>query len=103
VKLEMRPNPFPANVVDFASSMSEALLGGGGLAGQIVALLDQPLIAGPALIEAVAIAGSFAASQTWPHISYHVTECVPGMTSVQHASAHLTTLCRTVTARRAAV
>jgi hypothetical protein len=80
------------------------LVSQGGLAQQILALLTHPMVAGPALVEAVNIAIKFFDTNPpmLPHISYDVIDALPGRSSVAVAVNHLNSIAAATPARTAA-
>lgn len=86
--------------------ITAVLTGQGALAQQIIKLLTNPLLEGPALIEAIATAIGFVACQppTGPHITYEFSLVDDGTnrTHIQHAVDHLNTIAAAMPARAAA-
>lgn len=79
------------------------LTGQGSLAQQVLALVSDPIVGGPALIEAIDLAVTFYATNppTLPHISYHSVAAVPGQSSVEVAVGHLNNIAGATLARTA--
>jgi hypothetical protein len=80
------------------------LTGQGSLAQQVLALVTDPIVGGPALIEAIDLAVAFYGSNppTFPHISYQIIDALPGQSSVAVAIGHLNQIAAATPARTAA-
>jgi PE-PPE domain len=80
------------------------LTGQGSLAQQVLALVTDPIVGGPALIEAIDLAVTFYGSNppTFPHISYQIVDALPGQSSVAVAIGHLNQIAAATPARTAA-
>jgi hypothetical protein len=67
------------------------LTGQGSLAQQVLALVTDPIVGGPALVEAIDLAIAFYGTNppTLPHVSYQSVPAVAGQSSVQVAIGHL--------------
>ena len=67
------------------------LTGQGSLAQQVLALVTDPIVGGPALVEAIDLAIAFYGTNppTLPHVSYQCVPAVAGQSSVQAAIGHL--------------
>ena len=63
--------------------------------------MTDPIVGGPALIEAIDRAVAFYATNppTLAHITYEFVQALPGRSSVSVATAHLTQLAAAVPAR----
>jgi hypothetical protein len=85
-------------------NMLAALTGMGGLAQEILALITNPFVGGPALVEAINLTIAFAGTNppAWPHISYHVAPALPGQSSVEVAVGHLNQIAAATPARTVA-
>ena len=79
------------------------LTGKGSLAQQVLQLVVDPIVGGPALIEAVDRAVTFYATNppALAHNNYQFAEAVPGRSSVTVATDHLTRLAAATPARMA--
>lgn len=80
------------------------LTGQGSLAQQVVALITDPIVGGPALIEAIDLAVAFYGTNppARAHVTYDVVDALPGQTSVQVAIGHLNNIAAATPARTAA-
>jgi hypothetical protein len=67
------------------------LTGQGSLAQQVLEFVTDPIVGGPALVEAIDLAIAFYATNppTLPHITYQSAPALPGQSSVQVAIGHL--------------
>ena len=87
--------------INAIAAVIAALTGQGGLAQQVLQLVTDPIVGGPALIEAIDRAVAFYATNppTLAHITYEFVQALPGRSSVSVATAHLTQLAAAVPAR----
>ena len=90
--------------INAAIALIAGLTGQGSLAQQVLAFVTDPIVGGPALIEAIDLAVAFYGTNppTLAHISYDTIEALPGLTSVQVAVAHLNRIASATSARMAA-
>ena len=60
------------------------LTGQGSLAEQVLELVTDPIVGGPALIEAINLAIAFYSTNppALPHGTYHLVDALPGRSSV---------------------
>ena len=81
-----------------------ALTGEGGLGQQVLALLTQPLVGGPALTEAITLAVNFYDTNPpgMAHLDYDTVNALPGRSSVAVAVDHLNSIAAATPARTAA-
>jgi hypothetical protein len=79
------------------------LTGQGSLAQQVLALVTDPIVGGPALIEAIDLAIAFYGTNppTLPHISYQSVPALSGQSSVEVAISHLNNIAGATLARTA--
>jgi hypothetical protein len=79
------------------------LAGQGSLAQQVLALVTDPIVGGPALIEAIDLAIAFYGTNppTLPHISYQSVPALSGQSSVEVAISHLNNIAGATLARTA--
>jgi hypothetical protein len=79
------------------------LTGQGSLGEQVRELITDPLVGGPALIEAINLAIAFYGTNppAWAHNSYHIVSALPGQTSVEVAIGHLNRIAGATLARTA--
>jgi hypothetical protein len=79
------------------------LAGQGSLAQQVLALVTDPIVGGPALIEAIDLAIAFYGTNppTLPHISYQSVPALSGQSSVEVAISHLNNIAGATLARMA--
>ena len=79
------------------------LTGQGSLAQQVLALVRDPIVGGPALIEAIDLAIAFYGTNppTLPHISYQSVPALSGQSSVEVAISHLNNIAGVTLARTA--
>jgi hypothetical protein len=79
------------------------LTGQGSLAQQVLALVRDPIVGGPALIEAIDLAIAFYGTNppTLPHISYQSVPALSGQSSVEVAISHLNNIAGATLARTA--
>jgi hypothetical protein len=79
------------------------LTGQGSLAQQVLALVTDPIVGGPALIEAIDLAVAFYGTNppTLPHISYQSVPALSGQSSVEVAISHLNNIAGGTLARMA--
>ncbi|MDH6245188.1 hypothetical protein [Mycobacterium sp. OTB74] len=80
------------------------LTGQGSLAEQVLELVTDPLVGGPALVEAIDLAVAFYGTNppTLPHVTYEYVEALPRQSSVQVATSHLNQIAAATSARMAA-
>jgi PE-PPE domain len=80
------------------------LTGQGSLAQQVLALVTDPIVGGPALFEAINLAVAFYGTNppTLPHLSYQSIDARPGQSSVAVAITHLNQIAAATPARTAA-
>jgi hypothetical protein len=80
------------------------LTGQGSLAQQVLALVTDPIVGGPALFEAINLAVAFYGTNppTLPHLSYQSVDARPGQSSVAVAITHLNQIAAATPARTAA-
>jgi hypothetical protein len=79
------------------------LTGQGSLAQQVLALVTDPIVGGPALVEAIDLAIAFYATNppTLTHISYQSVPALSGQSSVGVAISHLNNIAGETLARTA--
>jgi hypothetical protein len=79
------------------------LTGQGSLAQQVLALVTDPIVGGPALFEAIDLAVAFYGTNppTLPHISYQSVPALSGQSSVEVAISHLNNIAGATLARTA--
>lgn len=89
--------------INAAVALIAGLTGQGSLAQQVLALVTDPIVGGPALIEAIDLAIAFYGTNppTLPHISYQSFPAVPGQSSVEVAIGHLNNIAAGTLARTA--
>lgn len=86
------------------ANLIAGLTGQGSLAQQVLALVTDPIVGGPALIEAINLAFAFYSTNppALPHLSYQFVDARPGQSSVAVAITHLNQIAAATPARRAA-
>ncbi|SON62900.1 hypothetical protein MSIMFI_04430 [Mycobacterium simulans] len=79
------------------------LTGQGSLAQQVQDLVTDPIVGGPAIVEAIDLAVRFYGTNppTLPHISYQSVPAVPGQSSIAVAIGHLNHIAGMTLARTA--
>ena len=90
--------------INAAIALIAGLTGQGSLAQQVLALVTDPIVGGPALVEAIDRAAAFYGTNpsTLAHISYDSVNAVRGRTSVQVAADHLNAIAVRTSAHMAA-
>jgi hypothetical protein len=89
---------------DLIAAEIAALTGEGGLGQQVLALLTQPLVGGPALAEAITLAVNFydTVPPGMAHLAYDTIDALPGLSSIAVAVDHLNSIAAQTPARTAA-
>jgi hypothetical protein len=86
------------------TNLIAGLTGQGSLAEQIAEFITDPVVGGPALIEAIDLAFAFYSTNppALPHLSYQIVDALPGRSSVAVAIGHLNQIAAATPARTAA-
>ncbi|WP_019972476.1 hypothetical protein [Mycobacterium sp. 141] len=89
--------------INAIAAVIAALTGQGGLAQQVLRLVTDPIVGGPALVEAIDLAIAFYATNppALAHNSYQSVDALPRSSSVMVAIEHLTQLASATPARMA--
>jgi hypothetical protein len=89
--------------VNAIAALIAGLTGQGSLAQQVLALVTDPIVGGPALVEAIDLAVAFYGTNppTLPHISYQSVPALSGQSSVEVAISHLNNIAGATLARTA--
>ncbi len=90
--------------INAALALIAGLTGQGSLAQQVLELVTDPIVGGPALVEAIDLAVAFYSTNppTLPHITYEYVDALPNQSSVQVATNHLNQIAAATAARMAA-
>ncbi len=90
--------------INAALALIAGLTGQGSLAQEVLALVTDPIVGGPALVEAIDLAVAFYSTNppTLPHITYEFVDALPNQSSVQVATNHLNQIAAATSARMAA-
>jgi hypothetical protein len=74
------------------ANLIAGLTGQGSLAQQVLAFVTDPIVGGPALVEAIDLAVTFYSTNppTLAHLTYDSAPALPGQSSVAVAAEHLT-------------
>ncbi|MDH6199059.1 hypothetical protein M2272_005726 [Mycobacterium frederiksbergense] len=90
--------------VNAIAAVIAGLTGQGSLAQQVLALVTDPIVGGPALVEAINLAVAFYATNppALAHNTYQIVDALPRRSSVAVAIDHLNTIATTTLARTAA-
>ncbi|MUM34714.1 hypothetical protein, partial [Mycolicibacterium sp. CBMA 361] len=90
--------------INAAVALIAGLTGQGSLAQQVLAFVTDPIVGGPALVEAIDLAVAFYSTNppTLPHITYEFVDALPRQSSVQVATSHLNQIAAATSARMAA-
>lgn len=90
--------------INAALALIAGLTGQGSLAQQVLAFVTDPIVGGPALVEAIDRAVAFYSTNppTLPHITYEFVDALPHQSSVQVATNHLNQIAAATAARMAA-
>ncbi|MUL67523.1 hypothetical protein BOO86_23825 [Mycobacterium sp. CBMA 234] len=90
--------------INAALALIAGLTGQGSLAQQVLAFVTDPIVGGPALVDAIDLAVAFYSTNppTLPHITYDSVNALPNQSSVQVATSHLNQIAAATSARMAA-